>query len=134
MFQDLMHLLSTQPHLLAGHAQAYGELAAAEVAALASQWRRRLALLLLALCLGGVALALAGTALLLYAVTPPGNMQQPWLLWLVPLLPAAAAAACVWASRDAGEAGAKGPFGELREQAQADLAMLREVTHAGGAP
>ncbi len=132
MLQALLHLLSTQPLLLAGHAQAYGELAAAETAALAAQWRRRLVWWLLVLCLGGVALALAGTALLLWAVTPPSQVHSPWMLWLVPLVPLAGALACAWAARapDAGD----GPFRDLREQLQADWHLLREAGRADGAP
>ena len=133
MLQDLLHLLSTQPQLLAGHAQAYGELAAAEVAALAARWRRRLLLQLVALCLAGVTLALAGTALLLWAVTPPGQIHQPWLLWAVPLLPAVVAAVLLWAAREGEGARAGAPFDGLREQLQADWAMLRDVDNAGGA-
>jgi hypothetical protein len=127
MLQALLHLLSNEPQLLAAHAQAYGELAATEVDALATRWRRRVLWLLLALALVNVALTLAGMALLLWAATPPGQIGPAWLLWVVPLLPALAAAGCAVAAQGSQEARSGGAFRDLREQLQADWILLRDA-------
>jgi hypothetical protein len=120
----LLHLIATQPHLLADHAEAYAELLAAEIGNVSAGWKRRALLNAVALCCLGVAAVLAGTALMLWAVIPAAEIHAPWALWAAPLLPAIAACLCLMAAR-VREAGSG--FDNVRRQVQADIAMLREA-------
>ncbi len=119
----LLKLILARPHLLADHAQAYAELIAADFSDASAVYTRRA-------ILGGagvfcllVATVLAGVALLLCAVVPAGQIQAPWALVVVPLVPLVACAGCLAAMRAAGHAS---PLANLRNQARADLDMLRE--------
>lgn len=124
MLHPLLHLVATQPQLLAEHAGAYAEMFAAQVGIVSAAWKRRAALSAVALCCAGVAAVLAGVALMLWAVSPPGTIHAPWALLAGPLLPAAVALACLVAARsNAAESG----FSALREQLNADIVMLREA-------
>ena len=93
----LFHLLATRPQLLADHAEAYAELVAVEVNRMSATWTRLALLNAMALCSLSVALALAGVALMLWAVMPALPAQAPWVLIVVPLLPLAAAVGCLLA-------------------------------------
>jgi hypothetical protein len=125
MLHPLLHLLATRPQLMADHVEAYGALAAAEVARVSGAWRRRALLLALALSSLAVAAVLAGVAVLLWATLPMAQMPTPWALVAVPLLPLALGMACgVAAGRD----GDDPAFVQLRQQLGADLAMLREAS------
>jgi hypothetical protein len=125
MLHPLLRLVATQPQLLADHAEAYAELAAAEIGAVSSVWKRRTALNAAALCCLGVAAVLAGVALMLWAVVPAADIRAPWALVAAPLVPAAAAAICLMA---AASLRSTGGFDKLRQQMTADIVMLREVT------
>jgi hypothetical protein len=125
MLHPLLHLVATQPQLLAGHAEAYAELVAAEIGTVSAAWKRRAVLNAVALCCLGVAAVLAGVALMLWAVIPIADIQAPWALVAAPLLPIAAAAACLAAARVRGDAGG---FDKLRQQVKADIVMLREAS------
>jgi len=120
----LYHLIATRPQLLADHAEAYAELVAVEIDRMSATWTRRALLNALALCGLSVALALAGVALMLWAVMPALPAQAPWVLILVPLLPLAAVVGCLVARQRDGQRGA---FDILRQQVKADLLMLHEV-------
>ncbi len=124
MLHPLLHLVATQPQLLAEHAEAYAEMVAAQVGAASAAWKRRAALSAVALCCVGVAAVLAGVALMLWAVSPPGTIHAPWALLAGPLLPAGVAVVCLLAARGGGAAGG---FSALREQLKADIVMLREA-------
>lgn len=124
MLHPLLHLVATQPQLLAEHAEAYAEMVAAQVGAVSVAWKRRAVLNAVALCSLGVAAVLAGVALMLWAVIPPVDIHAPWALVAGPLLPALAAVACLVAARGRDEGSA---FGALREQIHADIVMLREA-------
>jgi len=124
MTMPWLRLVLAEPQLLARHAQAYAELAAAEWTEAASSLRRRMRLQALGWCGLMLAMLLAGVAVLLWAVTPPAQVHAPWALWAVPLLPAALAFACLAAARRIGRAAA---FTLLRRQWQADRAMLHEA-------
>jgi hypothetical protein len=124
MLHPLLHLVATQPQLLAEHAEAYAEMVAAQVGAVSARWKRRAVLNAVALCSLGVAAVLGGVALMLWAVIPPADIHAPWALLAGPLLPALAAVACLVAARS-GEQGSG--FGALREQLHADIVMLREA-------
>ena len=125
MIHPLFHLIATRPHLLADHAEAYGELAGEELARLGAQWRRRLLLVVVALCCLGVAATRAGVAVMLWAVVPSPGPHTPWALLATPLAPLPLAALCLFSARSAAR---QGPFESLREQLVADLAMLRSVS------
>lgn len=128
MLPPLLGLITSQPALLAEHAQAYAELAAIEGGRLAAAWRRQAQLHALALCALGVAIGLAGVALLLVAALPLAAMPAPWALWAVPLAPLALAVVCLALARSAPSPDA---FGSLRRQLQADLRLLVD---AGATP
>ncbi len=124
MIHPLLRLVATQPQLLADHAEAYAGLVGEELSRSTSEWKRRVVLSAVALCLLGVAAVLGGVALMLWAVTPAANLQAPWALIAAPLVPAVIAAVCLLASRSSpGDT-----FAGLRQQLAADLSMLREVS------
>lgn len=124
MIHPFLHLIATRPHLLFEHAEAYSELAAAELKVVSNGWKRTAVLGAIAaamLCLGVV---FAGIALMLWAVVPLAQMQVPWLLLAVPLVPLVVGLACLVAmSRDSRAA----PFDNLRRQLRADMDLLRET-------
>ncbi|WP_310462202.1 hypothetical protein [Sphaerotilus sp.] len=124
MAHALLHLITTRPQLLADHAQAYAELANADLDAVTSVWKRQIRLAAVALCSTCVAAVLAGVALMLWAVVPAVQIEAPWALVAAPLLPAVVALWCLLAARAGGD---RQPFGNLKEQVQADLLMLRQV-------
>ncbi|MFM9879967.1 MAG: hypothetical protein ACKVOO_06110 [Burkholderiaceae bacterium] len=120
----LLHLMAHEPDALAEHAQAYAELAAAELEHATSAWKRRCTFMAAALCCGGVALVLAGVALMLWAVLPPDQIRAPWALVIAPLVPAACAAVFVMLARQTG--GFAIAMDRLLSQMKADMAMLQE--------
>ena len=126
MLHPLLHLVATQPQLLAEHAEAYAEMVAAEVGTVSAAWKRRAVLNAVALCCLGVAAVLAGVALMLWAVIPPTDIHAPWALLAGPLVPAAAALACLLTVR-LRNAGNSASFDALRAQVRADIVMLREA-------
>lgn len=123
----LFLLLATRPQLLADHAEAYAELVAVEVNRMSATWTRLALLNAMALCSLSVAMALAGVALMLWAVMPALPAQAPWVLIVLPLLPLAAAVGCLLAMQRDGQREA---FDNLRQQLKADVLMLREVATA----
>jgi uncharacterized membrane protein YqjE len=125
MMHPLLHLITTQPQLLADHAEAYADLLGEEIGTASAVWKRRVVLNALALCGLGVAAVLGGVALMLWAVIPPADIQAPWALVVAPLLPLLGAVACVVAARSEVRTGA---FETVRRQVKADVAMLREVS------
>jgi hypothetical protein len=127
MLHPLLHLVATQPQLLAAHAEAYAELVAAEIGTVSALWKRRALLNAVGLCCLGVAAVLAGVALMLWAVIPAADIQAPWALVAAPLLPVAVAVVCLMAARARGDASG---FDKLRQQVKADIMMLREVSAA----
>ncbi len=124
MLHPLLHLIATQPHLLAEHAKVYAELAAVEVGEFSAQWRRRAFLVTLAAFFLGLAVVLAGVGLMLWAALPVSQMQAPWALLAVPLVLVALGGVCFLAGRSQIDAIA---FSHLRRQVKADMLMLREV-------
>ncbi|MEY4907195.1 MAG: hypothetical protein RL260_913 [Pseudomonadota bacterium] len=124
MAHALLHLITTRPQLLVDHAQAYAELAGADLDVVTGAWKRQFRLVAMALCGAAVATVLAGVALMLWAVIPAAQIEAPWALVAAPLLPALVAVWCVLAIRVGGD---QQVFGNLKEQVQADLLMLRQV-------
>ena len=127
MMHPLFHLIATRPQLLADHAEAYAALVAAEAPRIAAAWKRNALLNVLALCSLAVGLALAGVALMLWAVMPEATMRAPWVLLAVPLLPLAAALALGVAAQRGSEREA---VDHLRQQVMADIVMLRDAARA----
>jgi len=125
MIHPLLHLIATQPQLLADHAEAYAELVGEELAKTAAFWKMRVALNVVALALIGLGALLAGVALMLWAVTPPQNVQVPWALWAGPGVPIVLAVICFLVANKTPPANA---FVSVKQQLKADLRMLREVS------
>lgn len=125
MIHPLLHLVATQPQLLANHAEAYADLLGDDLGAAVAQWKRRAALKALGLCMVGVSAVLGGVALMLWAVIPPENIQAPWALVLAPGVTLAVALGCWVTGRSSVTTGA---FDGVRRQMKADVAMLREVS------
>jgi hypothetical protein len=124
MSHALFHLIATRPQLLLDHAQAYAELANADLDEVTGAWRRRVRLVAGALCSGCVAAVLAGVALMLWAVVPAAQIEAPWALVAAPLLPALVALGCLVAARVGDDPRA---FSHLKAQVQADLLMLHQA-------
>jgi hypothetical protein len=126
MIHPLLRLIATQPQLLADHAEAYAGLVSEDLGKTAAVWKWRVACYGIALTLVAVGMVLAGVALMFWAMTPPANMQAPWALAAAPAIPFVAAIVCVVLARR----NTVDTFADLKEQAAADLAMLREVSAA----
>ena len=120
----LFHLIATKPQLLADHVEAYAELVVDEVRGTTTVLKWQVILYAVALVCTGVAVALAGVALMLWAVIPPADIQAPWALVAGPLIPLVAAAICLLVARAQVH---RNSFDSLREQISADVSMLREV-------
>jgi uncharacterized membrane protein YqjE len=118
-----LHLLATRPQWLAEHAEAYAELAAAELSDAADAARRGLILGVLTLCLLMLALGLTGVSVMLWAVTPELTDRALWALLATPAVPLVAALATALMQQLA--SGSK-PFKVLREQLHADLQLLKQ--------
>lgn len=120
----LFHLIATRPHLLLEHVESYAELIGAEMGIATTGVKRSVVLNVVGLCLLIVGVALAGVALMLWAVLPLAQMEAPWALIAVPLPPLVAAVVCLLSARSSTEARA---FDNLRRQVSEDMAMLREA-------
>jgi hypothetical protein len=118
----ILRLIASRPELVVEHAQAYSDLMATQAGEAYSAWRRRAWLGAAGLVLLGMALALAGVAVMLLTMLPTWPGQAPWVLGVVPALPLAAGIACLLSARRRSPGGT---FAVLREQVQADLAMLQ---------
>jgi hypothetical protein len=125
MIHPLFRLIVSDPQLLADHVEAYSELVAEEVGAVTAQWKKRTALHVVSLACLFVAVVLAGVAVMLWAVVPVGNMNQPWALFAAPCIPLILG---VWSHFAAKAPVAEHGFKAIREQLAADAAMLRSVT------
>jgi sterol desaturase/sphingolipid hydroxylase (fatty acid hydroxylase superfamily) len=124
MIHPLLRLIATQPQLLADHAEAYAGLVSEDLSKTATVWKWRVVYYVVALALIAVGIVLAGVALMFWAVTPLANMQAPWALVAGPAVPLLIAVVCVvLARRKSVDA-----FADLKQQAAADMAMLREVS------
>lgn len=125
MIHPLLRLVTSEPHLLGDHVEAYAELVGDEVKKAGSAWGLRVALYGAALCLLGVALVLTGVAVMLWAALPSSGFHAPWVLVAVPALTFVLAAACfLFARRNPVE----NAFDNVKKQLSADMAMLREVS------
>lgn len=114
--------LAKRPTLLLEHADAYTDLASAELDEWGTRWKRRAMAGVAAAVLTAIGLLLAGTAGLLVAALPLQDMPMPWLLWAIPGAPLVVGLClgCIvlTAERPA-------PFASLRQQVSQDLATLK---------
>lgn len=124
MTHPLLHLLVTQPGLLADHAGAYAEMLGEELGVASSTWRKRLLLSAMGLCCAMTALVLAGVALMLWATGIVAQGSQSWVLIVTPLIPAVCATICWLAWREHGRTVA---FEHLMVQLRADASILRQA-------
>ncbi len=120
----LFHLIATRPQLLLEHVESYAELVGAEMGIVTTSWKRSIILYAVALCLLVVGVALAGVALMLWAVLPEEMMSAPWVLIAVPVPLLVIAVICLLYARTSTEARA---FDNLRRQVSEDMALLREA-------
>lgn len=127
MTHPLLDLIANRPQLLADHAQAYGELVAAEVGEASNALARRVILALAGVILFALAIGLGGVAVMLRAVVPGDAMVAPWVLVVVPLLPVVAGFACLVAAR---LRILRNPLDKVWWQLKADVAMFREATQS----
>jgi len=114
--------VTRQPDLVLAHADAYIDLASAELDEWGTNWKSRTGLRAAAALLVYLGLTLAGAAMLALAVVPVTSMPMPWLLWLTPAVPLLCAAALAWRVQ---RMPAHPPFLALRQQLAQDLATLR---------
>lgn len=124
MLHPLLHLIATQPHLLADHAEAYAELVSDEVGKLSSGWKRQALYTTLGLVGLLVGAILAGVSILLWAVVPTADILAPWAMFVVPITPLVLALVCLLLARSPSQASA---FENVRRQVRADLLMFREA-------
>ena len=122
MIHPLFITLAKKPGLFLEHADAYVDLASAELAGWRSRLRQKITLALAAGVLAVLGLGLAGVAGLLAAALPLQTMPLPWLLWALPLAPLLLCACLVWRLRQLDD---DTPFATLREQIALDLATLK---------
>lgn len=115
------------PTLLLEHADAYADLASAELDEWSAQWKQRALVGACSVFLVALGLFLGGTAALLTAAIPLPNMPMPWLLWAVPGLPLTLGAGLAWWARTLENAT---PFASLRQQVAQDLATLKILDNA----
>lgn len=114
--------LARQPGLVLEHADAYVDLASAELDEWGTQWKGRAGLFAAAALMAVLALGLAGVAGLAAAVVPLAAMPAPWLLVLIPAVPLLLAVLLAWRAHRLEKSP---PFAALRQQMAQDLATLR---------
>lgn len=114
--------IAKQPGLLLEHANAYADLASAELDEWGQRYKRRALFNTAAVILVSIGLLLGGVALLLLAAIPGSDMPMPWLLGVVPGLPLLIGAGLALTAARLDRAP---PFVELRQQLAQDLATLK---------
>lgn len=122
MIHPLFISIAKQPALFLEHADAYTDLAVAELACWRSRLRQRATLTVAAVLLAVLGLGLAGVAGLLAAALPKQTMPMPWLLWVLPLAPLLLAVLLAWRI---GQLEDSTTFSTLREQVAQDLATIK---------
>jgi hypothetical protein len=120
----LLHLLLSQPDLVAEHAHAYAELAIADAQAVSKTTQSAALWAAALLCCVIVTAVLTGVAVMIWATLPEGTIRAPWALLATPLVPLVGALACFRGLKANGETPA---FATVRRQIAADMRMLQEV-------
>ena len=124
MIHPLLRLAATEPQLLGDHVEAYATLLGEEAKEVSSSWIRRIVLYAVAGVMGLVGLVLVGVALLFWAAVPTDQYNAGWALVVIPLVPLVVAAICAFSARSKPVVAA---FEKIKQQLNADMAMLREV-------
>lgn len=114
--------MAKKPGLFLEHADAYADLAVAELAFWRSRLQQRAMLAMAAALFALLGLGLAGVAGLLAAAMPWQAMPMPWVLWALPLALLLLAGFLGWRVQQLGNGAA---FTTLREQIAQDLATLK---------
>lgn len=114
--------LAKRPALLLEHADAYTDLASAELDEWVARWKRHAMAGVAAAVLTAMGLFLAGTAGLLVAAIPLQDMPMTWLLWAIPGVPLTLGLCVGWIVLTAEQ---PAPFSSLRQQVSQDLATLK---------
>ena len=125
MIHPLLRLAATEPQLLGDHVEAYAALLGEEAKEVSTSWVRRIVLYAVAGVTGLVGLILVGVALLFWAAVPTDQYNAGWALVVIPLVPLVVAAICAFSARSKPAVAA---FEKIKQQFNADVAMLREVT------
>ena len=114
--------IAKRPSLLLEHADAYTDLASAELDELSLRWKQRAAISVAATVMVTLGLFLGGAAGLLLAAIPLQDMPRPWLLWAIPGLTLLTGAGLAWTAHSMEKTV---PFSALRQQMAQDLATLK---------
>ena len=122
MIHPLFITMAKEPGLFLEHADAYADLAVAELACWRSRLQQRATLTVAAVLLALLGLGLAGVAGLLAAALPLQAMPMPWVLWVLPMAPLLLAGILGWRVRQLDDGAT---FTTLREQVAQDLATLK---------
>jgi uncharacterized membrane protein YqjE len=122
VIHPLFITMAKEPGLFLEHADAYADLAVAELAGWRNRLQQRAMLAAAAALLALLGLGLAGVAGLIAAAIPWQSMPMPWVLWALPLALLLLAAFLGWRVQQLGDDGA---FKSLREQVAQDLATLK---------
>lgn len=122
MIHPLFISMAKEPGLFLEHADAYVDLAMAELACWRSRLKQRATLTVTAALFALLGLGLAGVAGLLAAALPLQDMPMPWVLWALPMTPLLLAAYLGLRVRQLDDIST---FTKLREQVAQDLATLK---------
>lgn len=122
MIHPLFITMAKEPGLFLEHADAYADLAMAELACWRSRLKQRATLTFAAVLFALLGLGLAGVAGLLAAALPLQAMPMPWVLWAMPSATLLLAAYFGVRVRQLDDVST---FTTLREQVAQDLATLK---------
>lgn len=123
MGHPFLHLLLTQPGLVAEHGAGYAEMLGQELGVASGVWRKRVLLAALGLFCAVVAVVLAGVALMLWAAGYMAPGSQPWVLIATPLVPVVGACWCwvAWCAQDH-----IAMFDNILAQLKTDISIMRQ--------
>jgi hypothetical protein len=119
-----LQLLTAQPQLVLDHAGFYVDWLVSQLSHACARWRWRLILFAVAIASVGVAVVLAGVALMLAATMPAVGPLAIWVLVATPLFPLVLALACAAALRSKPQ---EGIIDQLKVQINEDMLMFREA-------
>ncbi len=122
MIHPLFIMMAKEPGLFLEHADAYADLAVAELTSWRSQLQQRTMFAAAAALFALLGLGLAGVAGLLAAALPWQTMPMRWVLWALPLALLLLAAFLAWRAHQLGNDTA---LSTLRGQIAQDLATLK---------
>jgi len=125
MTYSLIYMLTQQPHMLAVHAQAYADLLHQEAARALQQTQKRIWLYVASAGMVFAAVIFTGVAVMLWGTLPWALMGRPEVLIATPLV-AWLIAWVLW--RMAGSVSIGQGLSEFKQQIDADVAMLRELS------